>query len=293
MIQEVGIKRNSFFNLRKAKSRISALGEGDLHPDQVQLIAQDLGVTEQDVVDMNRRLGGDVSLNAPIGRDNDSAEWQDWLVDDGNSPANRLAEDEEADSRHKALVGALRALNKRELRIFEARRLSDEPITLDALAEEFATSRERVRQIEVRGFAKVQKAVKIANDPKLPKRHPRPMPRSLELAWPRAPQATNMLDNLRPAGWLDLAHEERGERTTLKKLSLHVRHQRRLRPYNQASEARKRCGQATARALKGSHPRNISPRSDPGPASTSPMNFQDFAAPHKRRLQFPRQRLLS
>src|SRR5262249_40104862 len=140
-------QKKLFFNLRKAKSRISALEDGDLHPDQVKLIAQGLGVTEQDVVDMNRRLGGDVSLNSPIGKGIDSSEWQDWLVDDSKSQENRLSEDEEADNRHRALAGALQALNKRELRIFEARRLSDEPITLDALAEEFAISRERVRQI--------------------------------------------------------------------------------------------------------------------------------------------------
>jgi len=153
-------QKKLFFNLRKAKSRISALGEGDLHPNQVQLIARQLGVTDQDVVDMNRRLGGDVSLNSPIREEGESGEWQDWLVDDSASQESRLAEDEAADNRHEALGHALKALNKRERRIFEARRLADEPITLEELAEEFAISRERVRQIEVRAFEKVRKAVK-------------------------------------------------------------------------------------------------------------------------------------
>jgi RNA polymerase sigma-32 factor len=117
-------------------------------------------VTEQDVVDMNRRLGGDVSLNSPIGEEGDSGEWQDWLVDDTVSQETRLAESEEADNRRKALGEALSVLNERERRIFEARRLADEPITLEELADEFGVSRERVRQIEVRAFEKVQKAVK-------------------------------------------------------------------------------------------------------------------------------------
>jgi RNA polymerase sigma-32 factor len=153
-------QKKLFFNLRKAKSRISALEEGDLRPDQVKLIAKRLGVTEQDVVDMNRRLGGDVSLNSPIREDGDSGEWQDWLVDEGASQEARLAESEEADNRRKALGEALTVLNDRERRIFEARRLADEPITLEDLADEFGVSRERVRQIEVRAFEKVQKAVK-------------------------------------------------------------------------------------------------------------------------------------
>jgi RNA polymerase sigma-32 factor len=153
-------QKKLFFNLRKAKSRISALEEGDLRPDQVKLIAKRLGVTEQDVVDMNRRLGGDVSLNSPIREEGDSGEWQDWLVDDSISQETRLAESEEADNRRKALGEALSVLNERERRIFEARRLADEPITLEELADEFGVSRERVRQIEVRAFEKVQKAVK-------------------------------------------------------------------------------------------------------------------------------------
>jgi RNA polymerase sigma-32 factor len=154
-------QKKLFFNLRKAKSKISALDEGDLRPDQVKLIAKRLGVTEQDVVDMNRRLGGDVSLNAPIRDDGDSGEWQDWLVDDVNADQeSRLAETEQADNRRDALHQALGVLNDRERRIFEARRLADDPITLEELAAEFGVSRERVRQIEVRAFEKVQRAVK-------------------------------------------------------------------------------------------------------------------------------------
>ena len=153
-------QKKLFFNLRKAKSKISALEEGDLRPDQVKLIAKRLGVTEQDVVDMNRRLGGDASLNAPIRDDGDSGEWQDWLVDESPSQERILAEHEESDNRHQALIGALDVLNERERRIFEARRLADDPVTLEELAAEFRVSRERVRQIEVRAFEKVQKAVK-------------------------------------------------------------------------------------------------------------------------------------
>src|SRR6184192_1499931 len=154
-------QKKLFFNLRKAKSKISALEEGDLHPDQVKLIAKRLGVTEQDVIDMNRRLGGDVSLNAPIREDGDSGEWQDWLVDNvTTNQETRLAESEEADNRKQALSEALSVLNDRERRIFEARRLADDPITLEDLAAEFGVSRERVRQIEVRAFEKVQSAVK-------------------------------------------------------------------------------------------------------------------------------------
>jgi RNA polymerase sigma-32 factor len=153
-------QKKLFFNLRKAKSRISALDEGDMRPDQVKLIAKRLGVTEQDVIEMNRRLGGDASLNVPIREDGDSGEWQDWLVDDSVSQESRLAEAEQSENRHKALGEALTVLNDRERRIFEARRLADEPITLQKLADEFGMSRERVRQIEVHAFEKVQKAVK-------------------------------------------------------------------------------------------------------------------------------------
>ncbi|HVV42741.1 MAG TPA: RNA polymerase sigma factor RpoH [Nitrobacter sp.] len=154
-------QKKLFFNLRKAKSQISALDEGDLRPDQVKTIADRLGVTEEDVVSMNRRLAGDASLNAPVRSDEaDSSEWQDWLVDEGQSQETRLVESEELDNRRAALKQALGVLNERERRIFEARRLSDDPITLEELSGEFGVSRERVRQIEVRAFEKVQKAVR-------------------------------------------------------------------------------------------------------------------------------------
>ena len=153
-------QKKLFFNLRKAKSKISALQEGDLRPDQVDIIAKRLGVTTQDVIDMNRRLGGDASLNAPIREDGDSGEWQDWLADDSESQETVMAAHEELDNRRQALSSALSVLNDRERRIFEARRLADDPVTLEDLASEFGVSRERVRQIEVRAFEKVQKAVK-------------------------------------------------------------------------------------------------------------------------------------
>jgi RNA polymerase sigma-32 factor len=153
-------QKKLFFNLRKAKSKISALEEGDLRPDQVKLIAKRLGVTEQDVIDMNRRLGGDASLNTPIREEGDAGEWQDWLVDEHASQESNLVATEELDNRKKALTDALSVLNERERRIFVARRLAEEPVTLEDLADEFAVSRERVRQIEVRAFEKVQKAVK-------------------------------------------------------------------------------------------------------------------------------------
>ena len=152
-------QKRLFFNLRKAKSRISALEEGDLKPEQVKEIATRLGVTEKEVVDMNRRLSGDTSLNAPIRNDVDSGEWQDWLVDERDNQESTLVANEELDNRRAALKNALGVLNDRERRIFEARRLADEPVTLEQLAEEFGVSRERVRQIEVRAFEKVQQAV--------------------------------------------------------------------------------------------------------------------------------------
>lgn len=154
-------QKKLFFNLRKAKGRISAFEEGDLHPDNVKQIATQLGVTEQDVVDMNRRLGGDASLNAPLRDEGEGGgEWQDWLVDQGQSQEQVLVEEEEGQNRLKALRNALSVLNPRERRIFEARRLSDDPITLEELSTEFGVSRERVRQIEVRAFEKIQDAVR-------------------------------------------------------------------------------------------------------------------------------------
>jgi RNA polymerase sigma-32 factor len=152
-------QKKLFFNLRKAKSKISALEDGDLLPDQVQIIATRLGVTEQNVIDMNRRLGGDVSLNAPMREGEDSDEWQDRLADESSSQESRLMESEEFENRRRALGEALTTLNERERHIFEARRLADEPITLEELADEFGISRERVRQIEARAFEKVQRAM--------------------------------------------------------------------------------------------------------------------------------------
>jgi RNA polymerase sigma-32 factor len=130
-------QKKLFFNMRKAKSKISVLDEGDMRLDQVKIIARRLGVTEQDMIDMDRRLGGDISLNAPIRADGDSGEWQDWLVDESASQETRLAESEESDNRRKALASALSVLNDRERRIFDARRLAEDPITLAELAEEF------------------------------------------------------------------------------------------------------------------------------------------------------------
>ena len=152
-------QKKLFFNLRKAKGRISALEEGDLRPEQVKEIATKLGVGEQDVIDMNRRLGGDVSLNAPL-REEGEGEWQDWLVDDSAGQEAVLAAREEGENRLGALRDSLSVLNPRERRIFEARRLAEDPITLEELSSEFGVSRERVRQIEVRAFEKVQEAVK-------------------------------------------------------------------------------------------------------------------------------------
>ena len=153
-------QKKLFFNLRKAKSKICALQEGDMRPDQVKLIAKQMSVTEQEVIDINRWLGGDSSLNAPTRDDGETAEWQDRLVDESASQETVLVENDEFDNRRKALASALFVLNNRERRIFEARRLAENPLTLEELADEFGVSRERVRQIDVRSFEKVQKAVK-------------------------------------------------------------------------------------------------------------------------------------
>lgn len=162
-------QKKLFFNLRRAKSQISALDDGDLRPDQVKTIARRLGVSEKDVIDMNRRMAGDASLNSPL-REQSEGEWQDWLVDNAASQEHTLAEREETGNRLAALRNALGVLNPRERRIFEARRLADEPMTLEALSDEFDISRERVRQIEVRAFEKIQSAVKagIAKTEALP-----------------------------------------------------------------------------------------------------------------------------
>jgi len=153
-------QKKLFFKLRSAKNKIAAMQSGDMRPDQVALIAKNLGVTDQEVVDMNRRLGGDSSLNAPIHDEGEAGEWQDFLVDQSPSPEALLAVRDETDRQQKALTHAIGVLNPRERRIFEARHLTDQPMTLEDLAVEFNVSRERVRQIEVRAFEKVRKAAK-------------------------------------------------------------------------------------------------------------------------------------
>lgn len=156
-------QKKLFFNLRKIKGQIKALEEGDLHPDQVALIAERLGVPEADVVSMNRRMGGDSSLNAPLRVDGENAgEWQDWLVDETDSQESTLVENQEHEMRMELLEEAISTLNEREQRIFRARRLAEDPLTLEDLSQEFDVSRERIRQIEVRAFEKVQKAVTAA-----------------------------------------------------------------------------------------------------------------------------------
>jgi RNA polymerase sigma-32 factor len=153
-------QKRLFFNLRKAKNKIQALDDGDLRPEQVKEIATRLRVSEEEVVSMNRRMSGDASLNAPIrASEGESGEWQDWLVDDSASQEQVLIDEDELNSRRSMLENAMSQLNDRERRIFEARRLSEEPITLEDLSTEFGISRERVRQIEVRAFEKVQEAV--------------------------------------------------------------------------------------------------------------------------------------
>jgi len=155
-------QKKLFFNLRKAKSQISAFEEGDLRPEHVESIATKLGVTHQDVIDMNRRLGGDASLNAPLRADGES-EWQDWLADDtAVSQETKLAEDEEKSIRMGLLQEAMEELTDREKHILTERRLKDDPVTLEELAGQYGVSRERVRQIEVRAFEKLQKAMRAA-----------------------------------------------------------------------------------------------------------------------------------
>jgi RNA polymerase sigma-32 factor len=153
-------QKKLFFRLRSAKNKIAALQSGDMHPDQVTLIAKNLGVTNTEVIDMNRRLGGDSSLNAPMHEEGQAGELQDYLVDQSPSPEVVLAGRDETDHRRTALIHAIGVLNQRERRIFEARHLADEPMTLEDLAAEFNVSRERVRQIETRAFEKVCKAAR-------------------------------------------------------------------------------------------------------------------------------------
>ena len=156
-------QKKLFFNLRKAKSEIEALQEGDLRPDQVSQIATKLGVLDEEVVSMNRRLaGGDASLNSPMRADSES-EWQDWLVDDTTpSQESVVAESQEMNLRMSLLEAAMTELTDRERHILTERRLKDEPTTLEDLASEYGVSRERVRQIEVRAFEKLQKSMKAA-----------------------------------------------------------------------------------------------------------------------------------
>ena len=155
-------QKKLFFNLRKAKSQISAFEEGDLHPEHLAAIATKLGVTEEEVTNMNRRLGGDASLNAPLRADGES-EWQDWLADDtAVSQETQLADDEEKGIRMSLLQEAMEELTDREKHILTERRLKDDPVTLEELAGQYGVSRERVRQIEVRAFEKLQKAMRAA-----------------------------------------------------------------------------------------------------------------------------------
>ena len=156
-------QKKLFFNLRKAKSAISAFQEGDLHPDQVSEIATKLGVLDAEVISMNRRLSGpDASLNAPLRADGDS-EWQDWLEDkDAVSQETYVAESQERTQRMSLLEAAMTELTDRERHIMTERRLRDDPTTLEQLASQYGVSRERVRQIEVRAFEKLQKSMKAA-----------------------------------------------------------------------------------------------------------------------------------
>jgi RNA polymerase sigma-32 factor len=155
-------QKKLFFNLRKAKSHIGAIEEGDLTPEHVATLSDRLGVSEREVTEMNRRLsGGDASLNAPL-RSESESEWQDWLADDSVDQETRLAEREEMGDRHVLLENAMVSLTEREREIIRARRLQDEPATLEELSQKFGISRERVRQIEVRAFDKLQKAMKAA-----------------------------------------------------------------------------------------------------------------------------------
>ena len=152
-------QKKLFFKLRQVKAQLQALEEGDLKPEQVKAIATKLGVREKDVISMNCRLGGDSSLNTPGSAESASGEWQDWLVDETPDQEERLAESDELDRRRGFLKTALHNLNGRERRIFEARQLTEEPVTLQDLSAEFGVSRERIRQIEVRAFEKVQKGM--------------------------------------------------------------------------------------------------------------------------------------
>jgi len=155
-------QKRLFFNLRKIKGQIAALDDNALHPDQIKHIATTLSVSEADVVSMNSRLTGDASLNAPMRADEGTSEWQDWLVDDTPDQETALGNSEEYDERMGYLNNAMSVLNDREKAIFQARRLQENPATLEELAQQYDVSRERIRQIEVRAFEKVQEAVQGA-----------------------------------------------------------------------------------------------------------------------------------
>ncbi|WP_417308418.1 RNA polymerase sigma factor RpoH [Devosia sp.] len=155
-------QKRLFFNLRRIKGQIAALEDGNLHPDQIKQIATTLKVTEDDVVSMNQRLSGDTSLNAPMRADEGTSEWQDWLVDDTPDQETTLGNSEEYNERMGLLTDAMGDLNEREKAIFQARRLKEDPSTLEELAQVYNVSRERIRQIEVRAFEKVQEAVQSA-----------------------------------------------------------------------------------------------------------------------------------
>ena len=151
-------QKKLFFNLRKAKAKVGALEEGDLRPENLALVAKDLSVSEEEVISMNRRLsGGDASLNATVGSDGEgTTQWQDWLEDEDSDQAGDYAEKNEFDTRHALLMQAMSALNDREKDVLEKRRLAETPITLEELSEIYGVSRERIRQIEVRAFEKLQ-----------------------------------------------------------------------------------------------------------------------------------------
>ncbi len=157
-------QKKLFFNLRRLKGEISALEEGDLRPENVAEISRRLGVTEEEVTSMNGRMasGGDASLNAPIGGMEGEAEWQDWIADDTPGQAERMAETDEFSTRMTLLERAMESLNERERHIITERRLKEEPTTLEDLSTEYNVSRERIRQIEVRAFEKLQKAMREA-----------------------------------------------------------------------------------------------------------------------------------
>jgi len=157
-------QKKLFFNLRRLKGEISALEEGDLRPENVAEISRRLGVTEEEVTSMNRRMasGGDASLNAPIGGMEGEAEWQDWIADDTPGQAERMAESDEFGARMSLLESAMGSLNERERHIITERRLKEEPTTLEDLSAHYNVSRERIRQIEVRAFEKLQKAMREA-----------------------------------------------------------------------------------------------------------------------------------